>query len=357
MGYAERKAIIEKIEAIRGTKVVTYITSTRPNIRSAIDGADLRYFFDHLMDSSIKDKKIDLFIYSNGGDTTMGWSLPNLIREFTKDFSVIVPFRAFSCATQIALGANEIVMSKMGSLGPIDPTVANEFNPIINGQRVGISVEDVNGYAALIKEKFELKKPEDRVKLLQKLPDDVKPLALGNVYRIYQKSRDDARKLLHLHMDAVKDKKRIENIVEVLVEKLYFHGHHINRVEAKKIGLDIVNDEVESAELPKLIWDLYLEYEKDMSLLSPYKDEAPASGTEVKLPFKFIESTVKSSVNNIVQNWIDLGFPPGTRVVVNNGQVLVVPPPPAQALPLVVSGQIVQLNGKIYDKQEVLLWQ
>ncbi len=46
-------------------------------------------------------------------------------------------------------------MHPMGMLGPTDPTVANEFNPPnerIAGQLLGISVEDVRSYIALIKE-------------------------------------------------------------------------------------------------------------------------------------------------------------------------------------------------------------
>ena len=49
--------------------------------------------------------------------------------------------------------------------------------------------------------------------------------------------------------------------------KLYFHGHPINRKEAKELNLKI---SFPSPKEEKLIWDLYLEYENDMNLIIPY---------------------------------------------------------------------------------------
>lgn len=68
---------------------------------------------------------------------------------------MIVPHRAFSAATSIALGADEIIMYPMGMLGPTDPTVMNAFNaqnPRNPNELLGISVEDVSAYIKLIKE-------------------------------------------------------------------------------------------------------------------------------------------------------------------------------------------------------------
>ena len=57
----------------------------------------------------------------------------------------------------IALGADEIVMSNLSELSPIDPSAANVFNPPdpMNPQnRIPISVEDVMAYFDLAKNKF-----------------------------------------------------------------------------------------------------------------------------------------------------------------------------------------------------------
>jgi hypothetical protein len=56
----------------------------------------------------------------------------------------------------ICLGADQILIGKMGELNPVDPTTANAFNPLdaVNPRnRVPISVEDVRAYLSLAKDK------------------------------------------------------------------------------------------------------------------------------------------------------------------------------------------------------------
>ena len=57
----------------------------------------------------------------------------------------------------------------------------------------------------------------------------------------------------------------IQEIVEILTERTFIHGHSIGRHEAKQIGL-LVDDMDEVVE--KLCWNLFLQYEKDLKLNS-----------------------------------------------------------------------------------------
>jgi ClpP class serine protease len=158
MSKETRIELIKKIEEIRGTKLVTYVTSTRANLEVQMAIDMIRKIYEHL--KLIEEEKkgkidIDLLLVSNGGDGTVPWRLVTLIREYAKKFSVLIPFRAFSAATLTALGADEVVMHPMGMLGPTDPTVANPFNPsdpTNPKNKLGISVEDVTAYISLIKE-------------------------------------------------------------------------------------------------------------------------------------------------------------------------------------------------------------
>jgi hypothetical protein len=247
-------------------------------------------------------------------------------------------------------------MGKMGTLGPIDPTVANEFNPIINNRPVGISVEDISGFWGLITDKFKIHWSHNRVKLFEKLATDIRPLALGNAYRHYLKARDDAGKLLSLHMDPKKDKNKINSIISILVEKLYYHGHHINRIEAKEIGLAVKNAEDVSPEYAILIWNLFKDYESELKLRTPYQDELPATGAIQKVPIKFIESTVASNRKVIEQNWESTNTPTGSRLITNNGQACIYLPT-GTVLPVIFKGSPATMNGVIYDKQEVNYWE
>ena len=366
MGREERQTLISEIESIHGSKVITYFISTKQGIRTKIDDViDLRELYDHLIAIGQTDR-IDLVIYSFGGDATVAWALSNLIREFTKDFSVLVPSFAFSCATSIALGANKIIMGKMGTLGPVDPTVSNEFNPIIRGNITPISVEDVAGYISLLKDKIDIRDEKNFTDVVSRLCMEVHPLALGNAFRQYIKARDDARKLLELHMNPKEQDSQIKSIVETLVEKLYFHGHHIPRTEAGTIGLNVVNAETinhNGRDLDRILWDLYLDYEKELDLQRPYEDEVPEGNKRI-LPLKFVESAGKSSAMIIRQEYIKPNVPNGTfftQLTNQSGTMLALAIPTGnqvQVIPYVptAGGKPIMYNGIVYEKKEISFW-
>ncbi len=275
---AERRALIKQLETERETKVIAYVTSTRQGLEVQMAQDIIRQIYPHLQEIQKRSRhgkpKIDLFIYSNGGDTTVPWRLVSLLREFTDELSVLVPFRAFSAATLTAMGANRIIMHPMGTLGPTDPTVNGPFNPLLDpsnprGSRLGVSVEDVTAYLQLVKEDAGITHEDELVQTFNLLAQQVHPLALGNVKRILSQSRSLATKLLSMHMNKSSDGHKIQDIVESLTSKLFYHGHPISRVEAKdQIGLESV--EFAQPRIETIMWDLYLTYEKQLELLQPF---------------------------------------------------------------------------------------
>jgi hypothetical protein len=269
MAFADRLPLIKKIEDLRGSKVICYLTSLRPNVSAQMAEDAVRVFFDHLATlPNRKIDKLDIFLCSNGGSGTVPWRLVSLFREFAKSFNVLIPFRAYSAASLLALGADEIVMHPFAELGPIDPTVANDFNPVENGRRVGISVEDVTAYVNFIKETVGITHEDELIKAIEILANKVHPLALGNVERFIAQSRMIARKILRTHMRRANDHS-IDEIIENMASRLYFHGHPINRREAKEdLRLKVATDL--SQELEDAIWALYRNYEDEFQNLTPF---------------------------------------------------------------------------------------
>ncbi len=262
------KDALKALQQKRGSKIISYIVSTRQGVNYQIADDAVRIIYDHLLSAGVdSNTKIDLFLHSFGGVGVVPWKLVNLIREFSKKFEVIIPYKAYSAATLIALGANKIIMHPMGELGPVDPKVGNEFNPVTpQGQSVGINVEDVVSYIHLIKEQVGIRHEDELVQAFNILANQVHPLALGNVHRFYSQSRMMTRKLLKLHTEKEQEYK-IDEIVETLTSKLFFHGHPINRKEAKEINLKV---EEPDNETEKLIWKLYQEYESNLELTTPF---------------------------------------------------------------------------------------
>lgn len=266
MAYENRLETIKEIEELRGSKVLCYLTSVRPNMGAQMADDAVRVIFDHLLLLPERPiEKLDIFLCSNGGSGVVPWRLVSLFREFATSLGVLLPFRAYSAATMLALGADEIVMHPFAEMGPIDPTVSNEFNPINpqTQQRVGISVEDVKAYVGFIKDTVGIRHEDELIKAIEILAQKVHPLALGNVERFISQSRMIARKILMTHMSEDTSQHEIDDTIDTLASKLYFHGHPINRREAR-IELSLKVAEHVPPALETAMWKLYLDFEAEL---------------------------------------------------------------------------------------------
>ncbi len=279
MRRTARVRLIKEIQLRRGSQLVVYITGDRTGLETRIGTDVFPMFHSHLAGASKHlvaaggKRKIDLFLYSAGGVTMAGYALVNLFREFCDEFNVIIPFKALSCATLISLGANEVVMTPMGQLSPIDPSVYHPLGPLVEipGHPPGIApvnVEDVNGYIQLAREEVRLRNQTSMTRALELLAGKVNPLVLGAIQRSRAQIAFLASTLMSHYMD---DDGRIERTVEVLTRQRFSHDYIIGRREAKEtLGLNVVEpDDV----LTDLILSLFGAYSGIMELDTPYHPE------------------------------------------------------------------------------------
>lgn len=263
-----RVRLIREIENLNGSHVIVYFTGDRTGASARIAEDAVRPLYQHLLtlsNESTPKKRIDLFIYSRGGDVSVPWRITTMIREFCQDFAVLVPYRAHSAATMIALGADKIVMGRKAELSPIDPTLVRAVSGETAAPPQEISVEDVSSYIAFVRERANLNDQSALAKMVSLLANQITPLALGNVNRQYSHIRLVARKLLASHRKRL-DEERMASIIEALTEKMYSHGHAISRHEADELGLPV---EYPKPKLEELMWNLYLEYESMFKLTDP----------------------------------------------------------------------------------------
>jgi hypothetical protein len=66
-------------------------------------------------------RQLDLILHSPGGSAEAAEAIVHYLRAKFDHIRVIVPHAAMSAATLVACAANEIVMGKQSSLGPVDP--------------------------------------------------------------------------------------------------------------------------------------------------------------------------------------------------------------------------------------------
>lgn len=266
--YNDRVDLYSSLEKLRESKLLVYITSDRPNLGTQIASDVLSPFTEHL--DNIGDvERISLFMYTRGGNTLAAWTLVNLIRNFCKDFEVIVPFNCHSAGTLISLGANRIIMTKQATLGPIDPSVNGPLNPSIPGSnnpnaKVPVSVEFVDAYLQMARRELNISDQIALSNILIDLTKHIHPLTLGQVYKSKSQIQMLAEKLL-AHQNISEESKK--NIIKFLCSESGSHDYTIHRKEAKNLGLDI---EKPDENLYNIIKRIYDDIEKELELRSPF---------------------------------------------------------------------------------------
>jgi hypothetical protein len=199
-----------------------------------------------------------------------------MFREYSKNgsFNILIPYRAHSAATVIALGADEIIMTKKAELGPIDITMSSgPYNPTEKDshQRLPISVEDVTGYFSLLND-IGCARPEEKMKGFELLTQNVHPLALGEVSRLLEQTKLVGLRLLSTRAKPFSDTENQE-IIKGLSSEVFSHGHAINRTEALKyLQLKQVKN-AEDYNIADDLWSLYEEYRDLFYLEEPFKPE------------------------------------------------------------------------------------
>ena len=294
MGKEERRVLIREIESQTNSRLICYVTGDRRGLETRIAGDTIPLIYDHLRGIGAVPR-INVFLYTVGGDSLAGWAIVSLVREFGNTLGVVIPFRALSCGTLIALGADELIMAKGAQLSPVDPSLASPYNPTAPGQiqpgavqLLPVSVEDVIGYLKLARDEAGIKGDEGISKIMAVLSEKVHPMALGAVYRSREQIRLLARKLLAMHE---KDQKKIEKLVDTLTKELPSHQYLISRKEAKEeLGLKVSEP---SGRLDELIWNLYKDYEEQLQLNEPYNPEAVV-GTTGSVTTTFDRAVIES---------------------------------------------------------------
>ncbi|MBL7177244.1 MAG: hypothetical protein ISS66_15580 [Desulfobacteraceae bacterium] len=348
MAYNDRKITMKEIEELRDGRRLISICNFDRNSIPVLLGPTTQFYAEFkealyriLKETYLNRQGLDIFLYTRGGDTNSVWPIVCLLREYDPDFEVLVPFRAHSSGTLFSIAAKKILMCRLGELSPIDPTTGNQFNPVdpsVPGNRMGISVEDVSAYEKYVKQALmynECKDEHDDSKrdirnhilpFLEKFTNEVHPLAIGNVHRVYLQIRELASMLLALHRDPDKD---LNSIIKKLTTQYYSHLHMIGRGEAK----DILGKQVEYApdEMETLLDKLLRQYEDDFYIREPFiaanymKDETKEDVSfvggvieAIDLGYKYVTKGVLYQSSQIPSN-VKVQLPPGQKMPIVEG--------------------------------------
>jgi hypothetical protein len=285
---AQLAGLLQTIESERNSRAIVYWTSDVARVSEAA----VVPLYDQLQAAG-QVEKLDLVLYTRGGDTEVPWRMVSLIREFTRELAVLIPHRASSAGTLLAMGADEIVMTPLAALGPIDPSRTHPLLPKVSGSDPEpVSVQDMRHAMQFIREAGGNDKempytPEAMAQIFTALFEKLHPLAIGAIEQSYALSKLIGRRCLETHMDPQRDGAKIASIVDRLCDDYKSHAYQISRSEAREIGLNAVDAPVPVA---KALMDIYKLYMARPVLPAV----APAPGTTYQSYIAWLDSIAVS---------------------------------------------------------------
>jgi hypothetical protein len=318
MSYQQRVDLLKSIEQMQNSRAILYVTGDRPSQETIISSDVFDHFVEHL-DAIGVCSRISLVLYTQGGDGMAAWSLFNLIRMFCDELEVIVPRKAHSAGTMMAIGADRIIMTKQATLSPIDPSINHPLAPQIAGAPVGarapVSVEAIKGYLDLARDTAGAKNDSALGNVILDLARQVHPLVLGDANRRRQQTQALAEKLLAPQVKKPEDRKKI---ISFLCSDSGSHDYTLNRREATALGLSVTKC---SEPLYQLLRTLHQDFRDEMRLREPFNPMLfPVNATT---PFHnlraVVESTAGSAVHFVTEGAVMRGQPtgPGTMPQTN----------------------------------------
>ena len=266
MAFPERVNLYSKVEKIRERPLIAFITSIRPNAMGIMASDMIPFFIKQIQAIPSDKREVDVLIISNGGDPTVAWRIMSLLRERFDKVGVLVPYAAYSAATLLALGADEIYMHPYGNLGPVDPqlTSRKQGEKDQPGSTISFSAEDLKHYLDFVKNDVGISDQEQLEKAFEFICKDIGAIPIGISKKSTNLSYSMGEKLLKLHMA---DQNKVHIIIEKLNSSFYHHGYPVGRKEAIEIGLQIAPL---NPELDQVIWQIWEDFEEEMVCNTSY---------------------------------------------------------------------------------------
>jgi hypothetical protein len=225
-----RQLLIRDIQEITGRTVLSYFAVTN-DPRAQIAAGDDAYFAEMARDA--KGGPVDLLIETAGGLTDATEKLVSILRGLLPDLRVIVPCRAKSNGTMLALLGKQIVMGPCSELGPADPFISIAPNNMVPAHFL-VNVKGVDPIISQVAE------------------------------HAIKQTRQIATTLLETGMMRGRDAQAIKEVVEALTSRQQYHSHGsvIDADEAERLGLQVLKLNLDD-DLWQRLWLLRCMYEHD----------------------------------------------------------------------------------------------
>lgn len=214
-----------------------------------IRGSLVDEVYDQLMSGKQEPGNLDVIVDSGGGDIDAAYNLALLFRRYGRNrLTFIVPRWAKSAATLLICAGDEILMTPVAELGPLDPQIT-AMNP--HAQRMErFSPLHIESTLQLIRDEFKNGNAKLAEGLMQRLQF---PLTLGSFKKSLDVGREYVVKLLSSRM--LRDNtKNAENIGKILTTGYADHSWCIKVEEAQNLGLKAQEIKEDALEI---VWKIH----------------------------------------------------------------------------------------------------
>lgn len=243
-------------EDMRSRRLVVFAGSAHGLSTTGIDhrGVDVLRLLLRPVDPTTD---MDLLISGPGGNVSAAARAADLVRRSARHLGVLVPHRARSAATLLALAADEIIVGSAGDLGPLDAVMLSAAPGPPTGN-VGtlpptISSRDLANFPRMATEWFGLSS-DDAQACFAQLCARVFPINLSQLHRAENHVRWAARNLVPA--DGSRSPERHQALVEQLVTGYDSHDAAIDSREAAAIGLPARDATPKEEALLDDLWDI-----------------------------------------------------------------------------------------------------
>lgn len=240
------------------------------NVMGQMSEYDIKQVYDEFRRRNwSKEKpreKLDVIINTYGGVPLVGYMIAQVIRDFAKDVTFLIPQCSFSAGTILCLSANRIRMADHALMSPIDITLhsvkksGTEITELVSIDYFMKFAEDCKRTIEKMIDDHDLDASSNvDSDLLVQLVKDVGALQVGKFYRMRQYSEKYALKLLTDYMFA--KELNAGHLAEAITRKLLYeypsHSFVMDYHLCEELGLPVEEmSEEESDKSKELIKQL-----------------------------------------------------------------------------------------------------
>jgi Serine dehydrogenase proteinase len=202
---------------------------------------------------SARQNNVALILTTNGGDPNAAFRIARFLQRRYEKFTLFIFGHCKSAGTLIALGADEVVMSDFGELGPLDIQVSKNDDLVIRSSGLDIqqALNVLGSQAFTMFESYFLRLIEGgqgtittktaadiassmAVNLLTPISGQIDPLRLGEMNRVMKIAEDYGERLsMRLGKNTLNDQRT--NAIGRLTSQYPAHGFVIDFEEAQQL--------------------------------------------------------------------------------------------------------------------------